>query len=70
MYRSDPTIEQQTPFKNCKSSDKIFCTDISNNLKSFVMTDIKKQFHYDTWLEVEKIYKSINKTTNKENNLN
>lgn len=60
MYFSDPTIDRETPFTNCESPDKIFCTEISNDLKSFIMTDIEKQLHYETWLEVEKIYETIN----------
>lgn len=56
-HQSDPSIDSDTPFKSCKSSDKIFSQEISNHRKSQVMDDIKEQLHYETWREVERIYK-------------
>lgn len=53
---SDPSIEGDIPFKSCKSSDELYCNEISNDPKIRITTDIKKQLHYDTWREVEEVY--------------
>lgn len=53
---SDPSIEGDTPFKPTKSLNEIFCQNVSNELKTSVITDIAKQRHYDAWREIEKIY--------------
>lgn len=54
-FNSDPSIDGDTPFKSCQSENEIFCQEISNEPKSSVTYDIKKQLHYDTWREVEKM---------------
>lgn len=69
-YFSDPTIEHQTPFENCKSPEEFYCTEISNDFKSLVTVDIKKQFHYKTWLDAENMYKSIKTSTHRKLNWN
>lgn len=58
MFR-DPSIEGDTPFISCKSSDEIYCQEISNDPKSRVITDIKKQFHHDAWTKINKIYQRL-----------
>lgn len=52
-------MEGDTPFKSCKSSEETFCQEISNKPKSSVTNDIKERLHYDTWREVEEIYKRL-----------
>lgn len=52
-------MEGDTPFEPCKSSDETFCQEISNDPKSSVAKDIKQQIRYDTWREVEEIYKRL-----------
>lgn len=56
FIQSDPSIEGDTPFKSCKSFDEIYCQEISNHPKSHVTTNIKQQFHYDAWNEINEIY--------------
>lgn len=53
-----PSSEGDTPFKSCTSSTDIFCQEINDDLVSTVTTDIKDQLHYDTWREIEQIYKN------------
>lgn len=40
-------------------ADEIYCTEISNEPKSTITTDIRKQLHYDTWREIDKILASV-----------
>lgn len=54
---SNPSIEDDTPFRSCTSPNDIFCQEISNNPKSSVAANIKEQLHYDTCREIEEIYK-------------
>lgn len=60
FMHSDPSIEGDTPFKSSKSSDEIYCQEISNEPKSHVTTNIKEQFHYDAWNEIAGIYQNLN----------
>lgn len=48
-----------TPFIPCKSSDEIYCQEISNQPFSHVTHDIKDQLHYTTWREIEEIYHGL-----------
>lgn len=52
--KRDPTIEGDTPFKSCQSSDEIFCQEVSNERTTRVTYDIKEQMHYDLWKTIEK----------------
>lgn len=61
---SDPTIENDTPFKSCKSPDEFYCQEISNDLQSHVTNDIMKQLHYDVWRTVDEIIASKDETNN------
>ena len=56
---SDPSIDGDTPFKSSKSSDEIYCQDISNDPKYRTTTNIKEQLHYDIWREIEEDYKHL-----------
>lgn len=61
-------MEKDTPFRNCKSPNEVFCQEITIDEKSTVTTDITEQLHYNTWREVEDIYNQIkfdNKFTQK-----
>lgn len=58
---SNPSIVGDTSFQSCKSSKAIFCQEISNERKSHVMDNITEQLHYETWREIEKIYKNSTK---------
>lgn len=55
---SHPSIEGDTPFKSSKSPNEIFCHEITNEPKTKILTDIKEQLHYETWREVEEIYRN------------
>lgn len=66
LFYSDPSIADRTPFKSCKSSKEILCTDITNDPISNIMTDIEQQSHYNTWHEVMEIYKNRNKSNSYE----
>ncbi|KAG4071890.1 hypothetical protein HA402_006051 [Bradysia odoriphaga] len=55
----NPSIENDTPFKAITSQNDLFCQEITNDPKSSVTTDIKDQFHYDTWREIEETYRRI-----------
>lgn len=57
---SDPSIEGDTPFVSCKSSNEIFCQEISNAPTSSITYDIKEQLRYNTWQEIEEIYNGLN----------
>lgn len=59
LYSSNPSIEGDTPFQSSESQDEIFCQEISNDPTSSVTTNIKEQLHYDTWREIEQIYKKL-----------
>lgn len=56
---SNPTLEGDTPFASCKSSTEIYCQEISNEPKSSTTNNIKEQLRYDTWREIEEIYKNL-----------
>lgn len=64
----DPSIKSDTPFKSCKSSDEIFCQDVSNEPKMRITYDIKKRLHYDLWREIDEIIVWKNETTNNKSN--
>lgn len=55
----NPSIEDDTPFKSCKSSTEVFCQEISNDPKSSVTNNIKEQLHYDTWRDIEETYNGL-----------
>lgn len=57
---SDPSIGGDTPFKSCRSSNEIYCQEVSNSIKTSVTNNIKEQLHYDVWLEIENLYKTLN----------
>ena len=59
-YFSDPSIEGDIPFKSCQSSDEIYCHEVSNEPKTRITTNIKKQLNYDMWREIDDIYKNLN----------
>lgn len=52
---SYPSIKGDVPFKSCKSSDEIFCQDLTNETRTSVTYDIKRQMHYFTWREIDEI---------------
>lgn len=56
---SDPSIEGDTFYERIESPHEIFIQEITNHPKSTVTTNIVEQLHYDTWREVETIYKSL-----------
>lgn len=65
---SDPSVKDDTPFKSCKSSQEIFCQDVSNEPRTRVMYDIKEQIHYDLWSDIDDIVDFKNHTiANKSN---
>lgn len=53
---SNPSIDGDTPFINCRSDKHMFAQDVGNNLKTSVISNIKTLEHYDAWREVEAIY--------------
>lgn len=53
----NPSIEGDTPFKNCESEDEIYAQEVGNNQETSVIENIKEQEHYDAWREVEAIYR-------------
>lgn len=61
-YR-DPSIDCNTHLvPNKKQSNQVFCGVISNELKSRVI-DIKKEKHYNTWVQAQNIYNGLNCVT-------
>lgn len=67
---SDPSIEGDTPFKSCRSSNEIFCQELTNEPKTRTINDIKNQMHYDLWREIESVALEIDDMTgNKANRL-
>lgn len=61
VTNSNPSLEGDTPFKACGSSDVIYCQEISNSPRSSVTDNIKEQLHYETWREIENIYNNLQK---------
>lgn len=59
-FVSNPSIEGDTPFVSIKSSDEVYCQEMSNAPTTSVTANIKEQVHYNTWRAVEAIYKSLN----------
>lgn len=57
--RSNPSIDNDIQFTSCKSPSEIFCQEITNADETSVTTDILNQLHYDTWNEIEKMYKRL-----------
>lgn len=70
MYQnfSDPSIEGDTPFKSCKSEDEIYCQEVSNEVKTHITYDVKKQLQYELYREIDEILSLKNKTTGSKSN--
>lgn len=57
----NPSIEGDTPFKSCETPNEIYCQEISNDPTSSVATNIREQFHYNSWREIEETCKEVRK---------
>lgn len=52
----NPSVEGDTPYKSSTSPDEMFAQDVTNDIKSKLVTNIMDQMHYNTWENILDIF--------------
>lgn len=59
----DPSIVGDTPFQRCLSPNIIFCQEVANKPRTYVIKGIKEILHYFVWRDIEKAVLHIKDST-------